>query len=196
MNYTISNDKRKTLNNILFLFCCLIYAILEIFVLSKVVISNETWKTIWIIIQCVLGLSPVLFYTIFKWALNRLFMLLCGIKNLTGTYEGTLKSVWKNKITDIPVAIEIKHTLEKLNIKLVTEQSHSYAKNIGISTVNNIVEITYNYENLGNPIDKNNKMHMGTCMLTIDQDNITGFYFNNGRDRESYGDIQAKKTPN
>ena len=194
MSYTISNDKRRTLNNVLFLFCCLIYAILEIFVFSKFIITNETWNTIWVIVQCILGLSPALFYIISKWAFNRVFMMICGIKNLTGTYEGILKSVWKNKVSDIPITIEIKHSLEKLTIKLATSQSYSYAKNIGISTENNVVEITYNYENLGNPVDKNNKIHIGTCMLSVDDTNIKGFYFNNGRDRESYGDIQAKKT--
>ena len=194
MSYTISNDKRRTLNNILFLFCCLIYTILEIFVFSKFIIINETWNTIWVIIQCVLGLSPALFYIIFKCVFNKAFMMICRIKNLTGIYEGTLKSVWKKKVSDIPITIEIKHSLEKITIKLTTSQSHSYAKNIGISTENNVMEITYNYENLGNATDKNNKIHIGTCILSVNDKNIKGFYFNNGRDRESYGDIQAKKT--
>lgn len=74
MDYLIKNDKRKALNCIVFTVACLMYAFVEIFILSKYTITDKVLNTLWVIFQCVLGISPFFIAMLIKKIFNRFFM--------------------------------------------------------------------------------------------------------------------------
>lgn len=193
MDYFIKNDKRKVVNYTVFMLACLFYAFLEIFVFSRHTITDKALNTLWIIFQCVLGISPFLIFIVIKIIFNRFFLWICGIKNLSGKYIGKIISIQNDKEIEIKATIVIKHKFEKMSIEFYTEQSKSKAENICYEYLENKSIVIYNYYNEGNPIDSKNKAHIGTCRIEIKKNKLQGFYYNNGRDRTTYGSIDMRK---
>jgi len=116
------------------------------------------------------------------------------MKNLSGTYSGILKSNYsKVRNDEICAKIIINHKLNDMTIELLTEKSRSKASSIHIDNTNHSFEITYTYSNIGEGDNKTNKSHIGTAIVIIDKNTLTGDYYNNGRDRNTYGKIEMEK---
>ena len=120
-----------------------------------------------------------------------------SIRNITaaelsrrlGVNEGTLSNYKKG--TTSHAKLEIVQTFDKIQIYFIADNSKSCAINAKIENTNIHPELCYSYKNEGNGVDKNNKTHIGTAVLTFIEDKIDGFYYNNGKDRSTYGTIKS-----
>ncbi len=174
----------------LYVIACLLCAVLEIFVFSNIEINDKRWKTIFIIVQIAFSLSPVLFV----WGTKKLFkkplLKFAGIPNLEGNYQVQLSSNY-NGGTYTQASVEIKQSFNTISLCFRTEKSYSTPDSCHIDNSKNYPELIYTYHNNGNGADENNKTHMGTAVLTFLNDKVNGFYYNNGKDRNTYGTIAS-----
>lgn len=190
MRYSVTEDKRNTIECILYLISCILCVALEVFLLSKISFKNPTLNTLWLLLQCAVTVSPVFIVWLIKKVLCNLLLKICNIKNLSGTYNVEIQSNYK-KGTTSHAKLEIVQTFDKIQICFIADNSKSCAINAKIENTNIHPELCYSYKNEGNGVDKNNKMHIGTAVITFIDDKIDGFYYNNGKDRSTYGTIKS-----
>ena len=190
MRYSVANDKRNSVECVLYLIACVLCVALELFVLSKITFENPFINVLWVMLQCALTISPVFIVWVIKKIFSTLLLKICGIKNLTGIYNVEIQSNYK-KGTISHAKIEIQHSFDEIKIYFFADNSKSCAINARLdnSGIHNV--LYYSYTNEGNGVDKNNKMHIGTAVLTFINNNIDGYYYNNGKDRQTYGTIKT-----
>lgn len=191
MRYSVTDDKRNIVENILYVISCVICVVIEVFILSKIRIDNEFWNMILNVIKCVFAVSPVLFVWIFKKIFYKWIFKAINIKNLTGTYKVSIHSNYK-RVENSTATIEIKQDFDKINIYFKAKNSSSVAINAKIDNSNIPTILYYSYKNEGSLDDSKNKMHIGTAVLTFKDNKIEGFYYNNGRERQTYGSIVSE----
>ena len=190
MRYSVTDDKRNAIECVLYLISCIICVTLEVFLLNKIVINDPTLHVLWILFQCAVSISPVFIVWAIKKFLCNFLLKICNIKNLSGTYIVEIQSNYK-KGTTSHAKLEIVQTFDKIQICFIADNSKSCAINAKIENTNIHPELCYSYKNEGNGVDKNNKTHIGTAVLTFIEDKIDGFYYNNGKDRSTYGTIKS-----
>lgn len=190
MNYSITNDKRNTLDSSLYIISCLICAALVIFIFSKISFNNESLNTIWIIFQCAFSISPVLFVFIFKIIFKKVFFKILNIPDLSGKYDVEIQSSF-NKKTMSSATIEIKQTLNEIKVYFIALNSTSIAINAQIDNTLLHPRLYYMYQNDGKSSDKKNKSHIGSASINFIDNKIEGFYYNNGNDRQTQGTIRS-----
>lgn len=124
----------------------------------------------------------------------------CRVPDLNGEWVVEGLSHNTEKKTDYPWdgTIVIKQTWDKMLISLRTSKSSSQSLSIisGIKKCEGLgFKLSYHYENTPNPDEKELKKHEGFCSLTIYEDGISadGCYFNNIKDRQTYGSMKLKK---
>ena len=192
MRYSVTNDKRNNVECSLYLISCLICCVIEIFVFSKITFANESLQTIWIIFQCAFSLSPVAIVALLKWIASKFLLKIVKIENLSGIYKVCIESNYKGKTT-FEATIQIKQTFDNININFSTDKSSSRAINAQLDNSGIYTKLYYTYINEGDATDKKNKTHVGTCTLTFINKRIEGNYYNNSRDRQTYGSIKSIK---
>lgn len=133
----------------------------------------------------ILSFSPLSFWLLFTKRFSRLLLKIAGIRNCSGIYKGTLKSNYDNFTIEYPITVEINHQFREMGINLKTPDSESCSKTASIKMNGNKTEIVYTYENSGS-FEKKLNMHVGTCILTIEEDIIEGKYYTHP-DRKNYG---------
>lgn len=190
MRYSVTDDKRNAIECILYLISCIICVTLEVFLLNKIVINDPTLHVLWILVKCAVSISPVFIVLAIKKFLCNFLLKMCNIKNLSGTYIVEIQSNYK-KGTTSHAKLEIVQTFDKIQICFIADNSKSCAINAKIENTNIHPELCYSYKNEGNGVDKNNKTHIGTAVLTFIGEKIDGFYYNNGKDRSTYGTIKS-----
>ena len=190
MKYSITNDKRNLIECSLYLISCVICAAIEIFILSKIIFNDQVLQTFWVILQCAITISPVLFVYLIKKLACNLLLKFSGIENISGIYDVEIKSNYKGGTTS-HAKMEIKQTFDEIKICFISDQSKSYAINAKIDNQGINPILYYSYLNEGNGIDKNNKTHIGTAIITFIDRKIDGYYYNNGKDRQTYGTIKS-----
>lgn len=135
----------------------------------------------------------------FLWKL-RLFRNLLCFPNINGEWdcegisykkESNEKFEWQGKVI-------IKQTWDKLLITLMTNNSTSRS----ISVIGGIkhypgscYKLSYHYENTPNVSNTELWKHEGFCVLDYQEDlsSATGYYFNNSKERATYGEIKLKR---
>jgi len=190
MKYSVTNDKRNSIECFLYLIACLICASLEIFVFSKITFKNQTINVLWIIFQCALTISPFFIVWLIKILCKNFLLKICCIQNLSGTYNVEIQSNYK-KGTISHAQIIIKQSFDEINISFIADNSKSYLINVGLDNKQIYNVLHYSYTNDGNGIDKHNNKHIGTAILTFIDNKIDGYYYNNGKDRQTYGTIKS-----
>lgn len=190
MRYSVTEDKRNNLECYLYLISCIICVGLEVFLLSKITFPNLIINTLWILLQCAITVSPFLFVWLIKKLFWKFFLKLCGIKNLSGTYEVEIQSNYKKRKTSHAI-LEIKQNLDTIKIYFNADKSKSYAINAKIENTNLYPILYYTYNNEGDGADNHNNTHIGTAVLTFFENKIDGYYYNNGKDRRTYGTIKS-----
>lgn len=190
MNYSVTNDKRKGVECVLYIIACLFCAILEIFVFAKIVISNGVWNTIFTIFKVVFSLSPVGLVWIVKKCFKKQLLYLAGVPVIEGTHNLKLHSNYQEGLV-LNARIEIKQTFDSILLYFKTDKSESTPDSCHIDNAKNYSKLIYTYHNDGDGADKDNKTHMGTAVLTFINGKIEGFYYNNGKDRQTYGRIAS-----
>ncbi|MGE7186257.1 hypothetical protein ACQKKK_20490 [Peribacillus sp. NPDC006672] len=130
-----------------------------------------------------------------------LFRKIFNFPNLDGVWEcsGLSNNIRLNEQFKWDGTITIRQTWDKILITLKTKNSNSNS----LSTTGGIkyytgmgYKLSYHYEN--NPSansEKDLRKHDGYCILTFSEDGKTaeGCYFNNMKDRQSYGDMKLKR---
>lgn len=136
-------------------------------------------------------LGIITLYTEYLWKLP-LFNLIHSVPNINGRYKGIIESSY-NKDQKYHCYLEVSQTLTKINISLFTERSSSHSRTCSIVINNhNNWEIIYSYLNRPTTVnvDADMKTHSGLCCLEIFNKNLKGTYFNNPRDRASFGSME------
>ena len=190
MNYSVTNDKRKGVECVLYIIACLICAIFEIFVFAKIVITNEAWNMVFTIFKIVFSLSPVGLVWIAKKCLKKQLLYLAGVPVIEGTHDVELHSNYQDGLV-LNAKIEIKQTFDSILLYFKTDKSESSPDSFHIDNAKSYSKLIYTYHNDGDGADENNKTHMGTAILTFVNGKIEGFYYNNGKDRQTYGRIAS-----
>ncbi len=144
-----------------------------------------------------------LFFFVFSnylWKIKHIDTLL-GIPNINGRYEGELISSHTEDKTQngtYPIAIEVKQTLTEIQVFLYTERSCSYS--LIASMCKNYTknfELVYVYQNKTSAMhaDADMRDHHGSAFLElVDKGNtLSGYYFNNPRERGRYGKIKVSR---
>ena len=190
MNYSVTNDKRKGVECVLYIIACLVCAILEIFVFAKIVITNEAWNMVFTIFKIVFSLSPVGLVWIAKKCLKKQLLYLAGVPIIEGTHDVELHSNYQDGLV-LNAKIEKKQTFDSILLYFKTDKSESTPDSCHIDNAKKYSKLIYTYHNDGDGADKDNKTHMGTAVLTFINGKIKGFYYNNGKDRQTYGRIAS-----
>lgn len=157
-----------------------------------------------IVITTSIGSSVIfsILYIIFNkflWKLSIFKNLLC-FPDLNGHWEcegisykkeSNEKFEWQGKVI-------VKQTWDKLLITVVTNNSTSRS----ISVIGGIkhypgscYKLSYHYENIPNISNAELGKHEGFCVLDYEEDlnSATGYYFNNSKERATYGEMKLKK---
>jgi hypothetical protein len=191
MNYSVTNDKRKVLESYLFALGCLFCVILEIFVFPLLIIEDKTLNVLYTIFKILFSVSPVVFVLFIKKLFGKTLLRLVGVPDLSGSYNVEIQSSYKGG-TISKARIIIKQTFDSIMINFKAEQSISTASSCHIDNSKLEIQLVYTYLNDGNAIDNKNKTHVGTAVLFFDENKkIDGYYYNNGKDRSTYGKIAS-----
>ena len=135
-----------------------------------------------------LSLSPMAICILFIDHLPQNYLLkLSGIDNLTGKYEGILKSSYDQFQDEHQVTVKIVQTMKTINISLSTRDSESYNTSAFINSANGKTVLTYTYRNKGSA-EKSLTQHDGTCTLSFNESSVTGEYYTS-HDRKNYGTL-------
>ena len=192
MRYSLSEDKRNHIECSLYLISCIICVAIEVFLLSKIEIKNLTLKILLTFLQFVVSIGPVWIVWLIKKYLCNILFKICSIRNLSGIYNVEIQSNYK-KGTISHAKLEINQTFDKIQICFIADNSKSCAINAKIENSGIHPILYYSYTNEGNGVDKNNKTHVGTAVITFVEKEIDGYYYNSGKDRPTYGTIKSIK---
>ena len=193
-HYSVTSEKRFSVIGIILAISVIIYFIFDYFVLDLITIDNPEWNIRWQLFRGGLPISSGLLADVVGWLFRRLVFRLCNINYIAGTYKGCLKSSYDNFQKEIPATIEIKQTLLCICIKLKTESSCSYNMDANLQCECDDTFILYHYENKGDMNGKTLSRHYGNADLSINGDELNGSYYNDPRERQTYGKIEMRKT--
>lgn len=115
--------------------------------------------------------------------------------NLSGQWEGILKSTHKKAAAEIPIKLEIKQTFMHVQIKFYSDESksNSIVASFNIDKDRDILQLCYSYQN--NPkatLQKKSPIHYGSVLLDIKErgQQMEGQYWTS---RNTTGDIYITK---
>lgn len=134
-------------------------------------------------------------YESFLWRVKP-FTYLNGVPNISGRYTGEVESSYDRK--KYPIVLEIRQTLLSVGVCLYTERSSSYSiiANVGRNERHNDF-LAYIYKNTPKTVsgDLDMRTHDGFACLEIFEKgkNLEGSYFNDPRERGTYGKLSCKK---
>lgn len=137
----------------------------------------------------------------YLWKKNRYLSLKLHTPNLSGIWkmEGFSYNIEKDKDFLFEGEIEIIQEFNRISINLKTKNSSSKSITAVLSEVpNGDYDLIYTYLNSPKDTKKENrdmKMHYGCCKITFDKNLKTAEckYFNDGRERTSYGTMKLTK---
>lgn len=143
-----------------------------------------------------------LFFCKFLWK-KGIFPKLLNTPNLNGTWKikatstNTTEAIGNNRYS---AEIKIEQELNKISICMDTEKSHSESITAELTKISNgCYELKYLYLNTpvsNDPENKDMRMHYGHCTLTFSTNlkKANGRYFNDGRERTSYGNMEITRS--
>ncbi|MFD1736128.1 hypothetical protein ACFSCX_06075 [Bacillus salitolerans] len=196
--YTVVNHPRK---NILFLLAVISTSLSGFISFFVDHYLNSIWGGISIPISSmsIFGLLYLLFNHIL-WRF-KLFQKIFSFPDLNGEWEcnGSSMNIDLQKNFDWEGTVIIKQTWDKVLITLKTKNSKSKSLSItgGIKYyAGDGFKLSYHYANTPNATTETDlRKHEGFCVLTFGEDAQTaeGYYFNNTKDRQSYGEMYLKR---
>jgi hypothetical protein len=192
MNYSITNDKRHKIYMGILIASVIVFILLEAILFNwlESIINNQTIKILLILSKTPVSIFGV--YYLLRHILKEKLFKLCEIDDVSGKYDGKLKSNFENK--EIIASIKIEHKLDKINLVAITNESASKITSISLDKINGSTKLIYTYINEGGSTNENNKTHEGTAVIEICEGKLNGHYYNNGRDRKTFGSIEMQKT--
>ena len=187
--YSIENDKRVRIVGFIIAFSVILYYFIDYYLFAPYKPEDNVLFDIIFFILPVTSLGIAWILTLL---LKPLILKYCGVCNNTGVYEGCMKTSWDNFKTPIPVKITIEQTLFDMKISLKTETSCS-VNNTAHVKCGTESKIIFTYMNEGSVDDLEIKIHRGTGELTVSGCKLTGRYYNDPRDRGTYGSLELNK---
>jgi len=129
----------------------------------------------------------------------KFFRTILGIKIpfIQGRWEGFIRSSYSNHKKKHKIILEITQTLKKTNVWYYDENAFSYSliADFAVESEGGPTRLYLIYRNLPTKTrSKNLQSHNGVMELSIisDDKEITGIYYNNSYQRETYGEIVLK----
>lgn len=131
---------------------------------------------------------------------NRFFSKIMKFPDLSGKWkcEAISNNIVLNQQFPWQSDITITQSWDKILIISKTTTSKSQSKSVvgGINFVEGKgYEVSYHYHNVPNVTEPDLKKHEGFCVLCFSEDLTTaeGYYFNNIKERSSYGEMKLKR---
>ncbi len=191
----MNNLNKKLYLSILILFSALIYYIVSV---AFPVLENspfEYFRLILIVISVDGVLISIFIKYIWKW--HFLYDWLVPFPNLNGTWEGKIKSTWKDKKTNkeldfILAKLVIKQSFLSISCLVTTSklESYSFISGFIINKEQQILKLVYSYDSTTKQAEKGgNNKHSGTIILNIKNHGkkLEGYYWT---DRKTTGDVE------
>jgi hypothetical protein len=142
----------------------------------------------------------IIVWTIFinwAWKWKIFYPWLVPFPNISGEWDGTLKSNWKNKSFEpIPTEIKITQTFFNVQIRIKTNESTSYstAASFDIDKDRGLQQLFYSYLNTPkSSVRERSEIHYGTTLLNFEGfkvEEIEGEYWTS---RKTTGEIKLKR---
>jgi hypothetical protein len=131
------------------------------------------------------------------WKFKIFYPWLVPFPNLSGEWEGTIKSNWKEKeLEPIPIEVSITQNLFNVQVRIKTKESRSYSigASFDIDNERGFQQLFYTYLNTPKAgVKERSEMHYGSTILNFDGFKVTkmdGDYWTN---RETTGEITLTK---
>lgn len=150
-------------------------------------------------ISTAISINIVIWLIFIKWAWRWkvFYPWLVPFPNLSGEWEGTIKSNWKEKELDpIPTEVRIEQTFFNVQIKIKTgeSKSHSIGANFDIDNERGYQQLFYSYLNTPKPsVRDRSEIHYGSTRLDFEGfevEKLEGEYWTS---RQSTGEINLKR---
>lgn len=146
-----------------------------------------------------ISINVVLWTLFIKWGWKwKLFYpWLVPFPNLSGEWEGGLKSNWKEKSLD-PILTEISITQTFLNVQVKIRTNESRSRSIvasfDIDKDRGLEQLIYSYINIPKPIvRKRSEIHYGSTLLTFNGFKVNELEGQYWTDRKTTGEIKLKR---
>jgi hypothetical protein len=131
------------------------------------------------------------------WKWKIFYPWLVPFPNLSGDWNGTIKSNWKEKETDsIPTEVSITQTFFNIQVKVKTGESRSYSvgASFDIDKDRGVQQLFYSYLNTPKPgVRERSEIHYGSTLLNFEGYNVTKMEGEYWTSRETTGEIELKK---
>ena len=142
----------------------------------------------------------IIIWTIFitwAWKLKVFYPWLVPFPNLSGEWEGYIKSNWKEKDLDsIPLEVFIVQNFFNIQVKIKTTESRSYSigASFDIDSERGFQQLFYTYLNTPKAgVRERSEIHYGSTILNFDGFRVTNMEGEYWTDRETTGEITLKK---
>ena len=142
----------------------------------------------------------IIVWTIFiawSWKLKIFYPWLVPFPNLSGDWEGTIKSNWKEKeLEPIPIEVSISQNFFNIQVKIKTKESRSYSigASFDIDNERGFQQIFYTYLNTPKAgVRERSEIHYGSTILNFDGFKVTKMEGEYWTDRETTGEISLTK---
>lgn len=131
------------------------------------------------------------------WKWKIFYPWLVPFPNLSGEWEGFVKSNWNNKeLEPIPTNVSISQNFFNIQVKIVTQESrsHSIGASFDIDNERGFQQLLYTYLNIPKSgVRERSAIHYGTTILYLTGFNVTQMDGEYWTDRETTGEIILTK---
>ena len=131
------------------------------------------------------------------WKCKIFYPWLVPFPNLSGKWNGHLKSNWKNKsLEPIATTVDIKQTFFNIQVKIKTgeSKSHSISASFDIDKERGMQRLIYSYLNTPkSSVRGRSEIHFGTTLLEFDGFKVSEMEGEYWTDRETTGEITLNK---
>lgn len=131
------------------------------------------------------------------WKWKIFYPWLVSFPNLSGNWEGTIKSNWKKmEIEPIPIEVSITQNFFNIQVRIKTNESRSYSigASFDIDNERGFQQLFYTYLNTPKAgVRERSEIHYGSTILNFDGFNVTKMDGEYWTDRETTGEIKLKR---
>jgi len=150
-------------------------------------------------ISTTISINIIIWFLFIKWGWKwKIFYpWLVPFPNLSGDWNGTIKSNWKEKELDpIPTEVSINQTFLNIQVKIKTGESRSYSigASFDIDKDRGFQQLFYSYLNTPKPgVRERSEIHYGTTLLNFEGYKVTKMDGEYWTSRETTGEIELTK---
>lgn len=131
------------------------------------------------------------------WKWKIFYPWLVPFPNLSGNWEGTIKSNWKEKeLEPIPIEVSITQNFFNIQLRIKTKESRSYSigASFDIDNERGFQQLFYTYLNTPKAgVRERSEIHYGSTILNFDGFKVTKMDGEYWTDRETTGEVTLTK---